>query len=386
MAVDANVLVFERAREEYARPDAPPPWPNRCARASEGVERGRRLQRDHAARRRPAVLPRHGAGQGVRRHPGRRRPRVDVHRAGHHPRPRRLRRRPRPRPSATRADGHRTHGPRPLLAGPPRSRPGAPPRRWLGAVRRSWSSWPSPASPCAAWSSASSSPAAGSSSTPPAGPSTSTPPVARWPTRDSRRRGQHPGRRRHHRPHRAARQRRRAARQGAPWRRAARSRKVRDELIGPSLGDELRRKALIALGVAVIAQLIYLAARFRWTFAVASVGAMVHDVVDPGRRLRLARKPGRRDLPRRAAHRHRLLGQRLRGGLRPRAGAVGRAAGASRSPTGQPCRPADRAPHRQHGHGRAVHPGRPRGARRRLARRTSRSPCSSASAWGRTRR
>ncbi|MEU4174106.1 protein translocase subunit SecF, partial [Streptomyces sp. NPDC026589] len=55
--------------------------------------------------------------------------------------------------------------------------------------------------------------------------------------------------------------------------------KVRDELIGPSLGDELRRNALIALGVAVAVQLAYLAVRFRWTFAVASVGAMVHDVI-----------------------------------------------------------------------------------------------------------
>lgn len=55
--------------------------------------------------------------------------------------------------------------------------------------------------------------------------------------------------------------------------------KVRDELIGPSLGDELLRNALIALGVAVAVQLAYLAVRFRWTFAVASVVAMVHDVI-----------------------------------------------------------------------------------------------------------
>ncbi|MFF8745300.1 protein translocase subunit SecD [Streptomyces californicus] len=57
------------------------------------------------------------------------------------------------------------------------------------------------------------------------------------------------------------------------------TKKVRDELIGPSLGDELRRNALIALGVAVAVQLAYLAVRFRWTFAVASVVAMVHDVI-----------------------------------------------------------------------------------------------------------
>ncbi|MFI1190370.1 protein translocase subunit SecD [Streptomyces californicus] len=55
--------------------------------------------------------------------------------------------------------------------------------------------------------------------------------------------------------------------------------KVRDELIGPSLGDELRRNALIALGMAVAVQLAYLAIRFRWTFAVACIMAMVHDVI-----------------------------------------------------------------------------------------------------------
>lgn len=53
----------------------------------------------------------------------------------------------------------------------------------------------------------------------------------------------------------------------------------RDEMIGPSLGDELRVKALIALGIAVAAQLIYLSVRFRWTFAAAAVSAMVHDVL-----------------------------------------------------------------------------------------------------------
>ncbi|MBU7597745.1 protein translocase subunit SecD [Streptomyces sp. P38-E01] len=55
--------------------------------------------------------------------------------------------------------------------------------------------------------------------------------------------------------------------------------KLNDELIGPSLGDELRRNALIALGVAVLAQLAYLAFRFRWTFGAGSVVAMTHDVV-----------------------------------------------------------------------------------------------------------
>src|SRR5690606_34427385 len=53
----------------------------------------------------------------------------------------------------------------------------------------------------------------------------------------------------------------------------------RDELIGPSLGDELRTKALIALAVALAAQLLYLAIRFRWTFGVGAVLAMFQDVV-----------------------------------------------------------------------------------------------------------
>jgi SecD/SecF fusion protein len=55
--------------------------------------------------------------------------------------------------------------------------------------------------------------------------------------------------------------------------------KQRDELIGPSLGDELRTKALIALGVALAVQLAYLAVRFRWTLGAAAVTAMAHDVL-----------------------------------------------------------------------------------------------------------
>lgn len=55
--------------------------------------------------------------------------------------------------------------------------------------------------------------------------------------------------------------------------------KVRDEFVGPTIGDELRRKALIALGIGLTAQLLYLAFRFRWTFGASAVVAMFHDVV-----------------------------------------------------------------------------------------------------------
>jgi SecD/SecF fusion protein len=53
---------------------------------------------------------------------------------------------------------------------------------------------------------------------------------------------------------------------------------LRDEFIGPTIGAELRRKAVIALGIALVVQLGYLAIRFRWTFGAAAVSAMFHDV------------------------------------------------------------------------------------------------------------
>ena len=54
---------------------------------------------------------------------------------------------------------------------------------------------------------------------------------------------------------------------------------VRDEFVGPTVGQELRRKALTALGVALLAQLAYITIRFRWTYAAGAVGAMAHDVL-----------------------------------------------------------------------------------------------------------
>jgi SecD/SecF fusion protein len=55
--------------------------------------------------------------------------------------------------------------------------------------------------------------------------------------------------------------------------------RLRDEKIGPTLGQELRRNAVIALGVALTAQLAYLAIRFRWQWGAAAVLAMFHDVL-----------------------------------------------------------------------------------------------------------
>lgn len=54
---------------------------------------------------------------------------------------------------------------------------------------------------------------------------------------------------------------------------------VRDEFIGPTIGDELRRKAAIALAIGLGVQLLYLASRFRWTYGASAVVALFHDVV-----------------------------------------------------------------------------------------------------------
>jgi SecD/SecF fusion protein len=55
--------------------------------------------------------------------------------------------------------------------------------------------------------------------------------------------------------------------------------KERDELIGPTLGKELRTKALLAFAIAIGAQMAYLAVRFRWTYAAAAVVSMAHVVL-----------------------------------------------------------------------------------------------------------
>jgi SecD/SecF fusion protein len=53
---------------------------------------------------------------------------------------------------------------------------------------------------------------------------------------------------------------------------------VRDQFVGPTLGEELRNRALMALGIALLLQLAYLAIRFRWTTGLAAVASMFHDI------------------------------------------------------------------------------------------------------------
>ncbi|MCB1791687.1 MAG: protein translocase subunit SecF, partial [Gammaproteobacteria bacterium] len=53
----------------------------------------------------------------------------------------------------------------------------------------------------------------------------------------------------------------------------------RVEFVGPQVGDELTEDGALAVLVALIAILMYVAMRFEWRFAVGSVVALVHDVV-----------------------------------------------------------------------------------------------------------
>lgn len=53
---------------------------------------------------------------------------------------------------------------------------------------------------------------------------------------------------------------------------------VSDEMIGPALGDQLRNQALIALGAALALQMVYLAWRFRWSFGVATMSALAFNI------------------------------------------------------------------------------------------------------------
>lgn len=52
----------------------------------------------------------------------------------------------------------------------------------------------------------------------------------------------------------------------------------RVDIVGPKVGGELRQKGMMALVMSIIAILAYVAFRFDWRFAVASVVALVHDV------------------------------------------------------------------------------------------------------------
>jgi preprotein translocase subunit SecF len=54
---------------------------------------------------------------------------------------------------------------------------------------------------------------------------------------------------------------------------------LRTEAVGPKVGSELRRQAVVALFIAFGLTLVYLAWRFEWRFGLAAVLATLHDIV-----------------------------------------------------------------------------------------------------------
>jgi preprotein translocase subunit SecF len=54
---------------------------------------------------------------------------------------------------------------------------------------------------------------------------------------------------------------------------------VRTEAVGPKVGGELRRKALLAILLSFGATLVYLWFRFEWRFGIAAIGATAHDIL-----------------------------------------------------------------------------------------------------------
>ncbi|MEX1184878.1 MAG: protein translocase subunit SecD [Gemmatimonadota bacterium] len=54
---------------------------------------------------------------------------------------------------------------------------------------------------------------------------------------------------------------------------------VRTETVGPKVGAELQQKAVIAILISFVATLIYLAFRFEWRFGLAAVLATMHDIL-----------------------------------------------------------------------------------------------------------
>lgn len=53
----------------------------------------------------------------------------------------------------------------------------------------------------------------------------------------------------------------------------------RVDIVGPKVGNELREKGLMALSLSLIVILVYVSFRFEWRFAVASIFALVHDIL-----------------------------------------------------------------------------------------------------------
>lgn len=53
----------------------------------------------------------------------------------------------------------------------------------------------------------------------------------------------------------------------------------RTETVGPTVGEELKEAAILAIGSAVLVILVYIWFRFEWQFGIAAILALIHDVL-----------------------------------------------------------------------------------------------------------
>lgn len=51
------------------------------------------------------------------------------------------------------------------------------------------------------------------------------------------------------------------------------------DTVGPKVGNELKQKGLLSLFLATLAMMLYVSFRYEWRFALASIIALVHDVI-----------------------------------------------------------------------------------------------------------
>jgi preprotein translocase subunit SecF len=54
---------------------------------------------------------------------------------------------------------------------------------------------------------------------------------------------------------------------------------LRVEAVGPRVGEDLRRKAILAVGFATVMMAVYISLRFEWRFGIGAAVALVHDVL-----------------------------------------------------------------------------------------------------------
>ncbi len=54
---------------------------------------------------------------------------------------------------------------------------------------------------------------------------------------------------------------------------------LKEDFVGPIIGEQIRKDGLTSMAIALICILIYISFRFEWRFAVGAIAALIHDVM-----------------------------------------------------------------------------------------------------------